>query len=203
MTFTANSISSILKSVLQYSQPEERAEQSSARQFIPSKRLCEKDNVVIDMLNSSGHEDVCFCICDPSQKDMPIIFASEGFCKFTGYTHEEIEGRNCRFLQGPETDSRDVDRIRMAIKLEKETSVNLLNYRKDGSTFFNEFFLSPLRDDVKDGKKGEVMYFIGVQCAVDRLGPGQMPSNKGYVHLSPYEDFLFYLFLVAMFLRAF
>ena len=51
---------------------------SKARQFNPSKRLCESDNIIIAMLNSNGHEDICYCICDPDKKDLPIIFASDG-----------------------------------------------------------------------------------------------------------------------------
>lgn len=126
------------------------------------------------MLNSAGHEDVSFCICDPDQKDCPIVFASDGFCNFTGYAVDEIEGRNCRFLQGPGTEKADVDKIRSAVKNEKEDSVNLLNYKKDGTSFNNEFFLSPLY-----GKDGKLKYYIGVQCSVKKLGPGQAPANPG------------------------
>ena len=78
---------------------EEEATERTARTFDPSKDLIEKDHTLIDMLNSPGHEDVCYCICDPDKDDCPIIFSSDGFCSFTGYSHEEIEGRNCRFLQ--------------------------------------------------------------------------------------------------------
>mmetsp|Transcript_7696 Transcript_7696/g.9485 ORF Transcript_7696/g.9485 Transcript_7696/m.9485 type:complete len:137 (-) Transcript_7696:127-537(-) len=130
------------------------------------------------MLNSDGHENVAFCICDPSLPDNPIIFSSDGFCALTGYQHEDIEGRNCRFLQGPGTNKDDVDRIRKAIKEEESTCVNLVNYKKDGTEFVNEFFLSPLR--LKGGR--ETGYFIGVQCPVAKLGPGQMPSNIGWVY---------------------
>jgi len=150
---------------------------SSARQFQPEKSVAEKDSIIIDMLNSEGHENVCYCICDPSIKDCPIIFSSDGFCSLTQYSHEEIEGRNCRFLQGTETDEEDIDRIRKAIKAEDETSVNLLNYKKDGTPFVNEFFLSPLHDPT-----GKLVYFIGVQCSVSKKGPGQAPSNPGWVY---------------------
>jgi len=102
------------------------------------------------MLNSKGHEHIPFCVCDPDKKDCPIVFSSDGFCEFTGYSHGEIEGRNCRFLQGKDTKKEDVDRIRTAIKDQVPTSVNLLNYRKDGSPFVNEFFLAPLRDSQKN-----------------------------------------------------
>lgn len=144
------------------------------RQFVAKTELSERDATIIDMLNSAGHEDVSFCICDPDQEDCPIVFASDGFCNFTGYAVDEIEGRNCRFLQGPGTEKADVDKIRSAIKNEKEDSVNLLNYKKDGTSFNNEFFLSPLY-----GKDGRLEYYIGVQCSVKKLGPGQAPANPG------------------------
>lgn len=133
---------------------------SSARQFIPEKELCETDNILVDMLNSQGHENVCYCVCDPHKADMPIIFASEGFCNFTGYEYDEIVGRNCRFLQGPETKRDEVDRIRDAIESEEERSVNLLNYRKDGTPFINEFFISPLRDEEKKTQ------YVSTACGV-------------------------------------
>ena len=136
--------------------------------------ICNCHCQIIDMLNSAGHEDVSFCICDPDQDDCPIIFASDGFCNFTGYAVSEIEGRNCRFLQGPGTDKADVDKIRSAIKSEKEESVNLLNYKKDGTSFNNQFFLSPLYD-----REGKLAYYIGCQCSVKKLGPGQAPANPG------------------------
>lgn len=145
-----------------------------ARKFVNSKELVERDQVIIDMLNSPGHEEICYCVCDPDLADLPIIFASDGFCNFTGYSKEEIEGQNCRFLQGAETKKEDIDRIRTAIKEEHETNVNLLNYRKDGTTFANEFFIAPLRDS-----SNKIMYFIGVQTFVPKLGPGQMPANAG------------------------
>ena len=66
------------------------------RTFKASKRLAERDNTITDMLNSAGHEDVSFCVCDHERPDCPIIFASDGFCTLTGYGHTEIEGRNCR-----------------------------------------------------------------------------------------------------------
>mmetsp|Transcript_41806 Transcript_41806/g.97907 ORF Transcript_41806/g.97907 Transcript_41806/m.97907 type:complete len:204 (+) Transcript_41806:470-1081(+) len=175
----------------------------SVLQFEPSKLLCERDSIVIAMLNSPDHESTCYVISDPDLPDCPITFVSDGFCAFTQYPRNEIEGRNCRFLQGKGTEKADVDRIRKAIKEEKGTSVNLLNYRKDGSTFANEFFISPLY-----AEGGDLAYFIGVQCPVSkyvlmcgsirgysacfvfnslliphlfliRLGPGQCAANVG------------------------
>lgn len=109
--------------------------------FVPEKDLCERDYIIIDMLNSAGHEVVSFAISDPSLPDNPLVFVSRGFCELTGYSYEEVVGKNCRFLQGKETKKEDVDRIRNALKEEKDCSVNLLNHKKDGSTFINGKFL--------------------------------------------------------------
>ena len=70
--------------------------------------------------------------------DNPIIYASEGFTRYTGYSKEEIEGRNCRFLQGKDSSPADVKKIRDAIIKMEPVSLCLLNYRKDGSTFLNQ-----------------------------------------------------------------
>ena len=70
--------------------------------------------------------------------DNPIIYASEGFTRYTGYSKEEIEGRNCRFLQGKDSNPADVAKIREAIIKMEPVSLCLLNYRKDGSTFLNQ-----------------------------------------------------------------
>lgn len=106
--------------------------------FNPTKTLCERDYIIIDMLNSAGHEVVSFCVSDPSLPDNPLVFVSRGFCELTGYEYEEVVGKNCRFLQGKETKKEDVDRIRNALKEEEDCSINLLNQKKDGTTFINE-----------------------------------------------------------------
>jgi PAS domain S-box-containing protein len=91
--------------------------------------------------------------------DNPIVYASQGFLNLTGYSLDQILGRNCRFLQGPETDPKSVERIRKAIDQGNDMSVCLLNYRVDGTTFWNQFFIAALRD-----QNGNVTNFVGVQC---------------------------------------
>nr|AML77777.1 putative LOV domain-containing protein [Dictyopteris undulata] len=102
-----------------------------------------------------------FVITDASLPDNPIVFASRGFLELTGYKLSEVLGRNCRFLQGPETDPRAVDKIRKAIEESADASVCLLNYRADMTTFWNQFFVAALRDG--DGK---TVNYVGVQCKV-------------------------------------
>ena len=102
-------------------------------------------------------------VTDPRQPDCPIIFANRAFLEMTGYTSEEIIGRNCRFLQGPETDPEAVDSVREAIRQRSELATEILNYRKDGSSFWNALFISPVY-----GQSGELVYFFGSQLDVSR-----------------------------------
>jgi PAS domain S-box-containing protein len=124
-------------SLIQHNNEDDDDETTKTKSFTPQKRLCERDYVILDMLNSTP-ESVSFCITDPHQADNPVIYISSGFSKLTGYEFDDIVGRNCRFLQGKETLKSDVQWISDALKSEKECSVNLLNYRKDGTKFVNE-----------------------------------------------------------------
>ncbi len=83
-------------------------------------------------------------ITDPLQNDNPIVFANDAFCALTGYPRAEILGRNCRFLQEPETDRIEVARLRDAIEARVPVEVTLLNRRSDGSAFWNRLFVSPV-----------------------------------------------------------
>ena len=83
------------------------------------------------------------------------------FLRMTGYSRDETVGRNCRFLQGPRTDVKHVGVIRDAVEAEHECCVTLLNYRRDGTPFWNRFFVAPLRD-----AGGRVQHYVGVQTDV-------------------------------------
>jgi PAS domain S-box-containing protein len=97
-------------------------------------------------------------ITDPRQHDNPIVLANQAFLDLCGYDAGEVMGRNCRFLQGPGTDQRELDRLRHAIRTETEIEVELLNYRKDGSSFWNKILVSPVHDT-----SGELLYFFASQ----------------------------------------
>ena len=102
-------------------------------------------------------------VTDPYQADNPIVFANRAFVSMTGYSLEEVMGQNCRFLQGPGTDPSSVAAVLEAIKQRHETSVELLNYRKDGTTFWNALYISPIFDENK-----ELVYFFSSQLDVSR-----------------------------------
>ncbi|WEK04585.1 MAG: PAS domain-containing protein [Candidatus Devosia phytovorans] len=101
-------------------------------------------------------------ITDPRQSDNPIVFVNDAFLRLTGYTRDETLGRNCRFLQGPGTNIEDVDRIRQAIKDLVPIEIDLLNYRKDGTLFWNRLLVSPVFDE------GDLTYFFASQLDVTR-----------------------------------
>ncbi|KAL5713692.1 non-specific serine/threonine protein kinase [Ranunculus cassubicifolius] len=121
----------------------------------------------IDLATTLERIEKNFVITDPRLPDNPIIFASDSFLELTEYTREEILGRNCRFLQGPDTDQGTVSKIRNAIREQREITVQLINYTKSGKKFWNLFHLQPMRD-----QKAELQYFIGVQLdGSDHLEP--------------------------------
>jgi PAS domain S-box-containing protein len=102
-------------------------------------------------------------ITDSLADDEPIIYVNEGFERITGYRAEEVVGKNCRFLQGPQTDTDEAARIRRALEEGAEVAVEILNYRKDGGTFWNLISITPIYNS-----HGQVAYRIGVQMDVTR-----------------------------------
>ncbi|AWN51719.1 HWE histidine kinase domain-containing protein [Methylobacterium sp. 17Sr1-1] len=107
-------------------------------------------------------------ITDPHQPDNPIVFVNDAFTRLTGYARDEIVGRNCRFLQGPETNPADVARIRDAIERRVPVEIDLLNHKKTGEAFWNRLLVSPVF-----GEDGQLTYFFASQFDVtlerDRL----------------------------------
>jgi PAS domain S-box-containing protein len=97
-------------------------------------------------------------IADARQDDMPLIYLNEAFEEITGYTVPECLGENCRFLQGEGTDEETVAEIRRALDEETPVSVEILNYRKDGTPFWNQLDIVPVRDE-----SGTVTHYLGLQ----------------------------------------
>ncbi|WP_122465205.1 histidine kinase famiy protein [Brevundimonas lutea] len=121
----------------------------------------------------SGQDDIFFAavemtrmpmiVTDPNLPDNPIVFANVAFHELSGYATDELVGRNCRFLQGEDTDRETVAAVRNAIEKRTDIAVEILNYRKDGSAFWNALFISPVF-----ASDGRLLYFFASQLDVSR-----------------------------------
>jgi PAS domain S-box-containing protein len=127
------------------------------------------DMSLCDMIESSP---VAALITYARKPDNPIIACNDAFLALTGYAREEIIGRNCRFLTGPETDPQASATLRDGIGACQPVLVELLNYRKDGTAFRNAVMIAPIFDE-----SGEVEYFIGSQVAVPDRANGHDTSQ--------------------------
>jgi PAS domain S-box-containing protein len=103
-------------------------------------------------------------LSDLRKPDAPLIYVNRGFERMTGYTPEETIGRNCRFLQGTDTDREAVARIRVSIAAGKPLIIDLLNYRKNGTPFWNRLSLRPVTDE-----NGVTTHCIGIQSDITRM----------------------------------
>ena len=103
-------------------------------------------------------------LSDLRRPDAPLIYINKGFEQMTGYTPAEAIGRNCRFLQGPKTDPATTARIREAVTTGTPLIVDILNYRKNGSEFWNRLSLRPVRNT-----DGVTTHFIGIQTDITKM----------------------------------
>ncbi|CAM3810046.1 diguanylate cyclase domain-containing protein [Alkalicoccus chagannorensis] len=107
------------------------------------------------------HVTTSVVLTDPWSEDNSIVFVNPAFTKLTQYTEEECLGRNCRFLQGEGTEEAKIQEIRDALEKHDSIIVELLNYKKDGSPFWNELRISPVYDE-----QDKLIYYIGLQLDV-------------------------------------
>ena len=148
------------------------------------EQAAEMDQQDFNLVRSIQQSQHCFIITDPSLQDNPIIFASNDFLSLTGYTKEEVLGRNCRFLQGEETSREKVEEIRKGLANGGDVSVTLANYTSDGTPFWNKLFIAALRDS-----QNNIVNFIGVVAKVPgpeagdaeygKVLPGQVVGEEG------------------------
>ncbi|MFC0679655.1 PAS domain-containing protein [Lysobacter korlensis] len=121
----------------------------------------------------SARDGIVIATVAPGVREHPITFANPGFERLTGYNQAEILGRDCRFLQLDDRDQPEVQIIRDAIHAGRDCLVTLRNYRKDGSMFWNELSLAPMR-----GPDGRVWRYVGIQKDVTaRMQDGQHPTG--------------------------
>lgn len=116
-------------------------------------------------------------ISDALQPDMPIVYVNPMFERMSGYAFGEVVGRNCRFLQGVETNQDALGPLREAIKKQTNAYAVLRNFRKDGSMFMNELFVSPVKDS-----KNQLMYYVGIQHMQDNRGNHDSGHGSTAIH---------------------
>jgi PAS domain S-box-containing protein len=112
-------------------------------------------------LDSIRFSPIATVVSDPTKPDNPLIAVNEAFCALTGYAKDEVIGRNCRFLRGPDTENGQTEKLRSAVYAQHPALAELINYRKDGSPFRNAVMIAPLFDD-----DGNLELFVGSQIEV-------------------------------------
>lgn len=123
-----------------------------------------------------ANSKVAAVVSDPRRPDNPIVACNEAFMKLTGYSREEIVGRNCRFLRGDRTEPEQTAMLREAVGARRPAMVELINYRKDGSPFRNAVMIAPLFDE-----DGEIIYFLGSQIAIDDEGASRHEQARDLI----------------------
>lgn len=123
------------------------------------------------------HVKESMLITDATLLDCPIVFANDLFEKMTLYPKESILGRNCRFLQGRFTDAAMVKKIRDAVSNGNELEVEILNYRRDGTPFLNNFLMLPIHKNPKS-RSGKVTHFIAIQKDISLLASDESPMSQ-------------------------
>jgi PAS domain S-box-containing protein len=113
------------------------------------------------VLESIRHSPIATVVSDPNAPDNPLVAVNEAFLNMTGYSEDEVLGRNCRFLRGPDTENTQTAKMREAIFEKRATLAELVNYRKDGSRFRNAVMIAPMFDE-----SGRLEYFVGSQIEV-------------------------------------
>jgi diguanylate cyclase (GGDEF)-like protein/PAS domain S-box-containing protein len=117
-------------------------------------------------------------ITDPNLPDYPLIYVNRSFELMTGYSSEEVLGRNCRFLQGTDRNQSALLEIRAALQAGRDCQVLLRNYRKDGTLFWNELRLSPVHDEW-----GRLVNFVGVQNDVTERKRAEEEIRRAHAEL--------------------
>ena len=117
------------------------------------------------------HSDAPMVISDPQLPDLPMVAVNQAFMDLTLYPREQLVGRNCRFLQGKQTDPAAPARIRACLQAGTGCIEWIVNYRADGSQFWNLLFMSPIRD-----RDGNLLFYFGNQLDITLGFPNWLPD---------------------------
>jgi PAS domain S-box-containing protein len=112
-------------------------------------------------------------VSNPRLADNPIVAVNDAFVRLTGYDRDFIVGRNCRFLAGEATEPWLTEEIRRGVQQRKSVLVEILNYKKDGTSFQNAVLVAPLFDEA-----GELEYFLGSQVEIDADSPSLAKARR-------------------------
>ena len=144
---------------------------------ITQKRRDETDLRLLRRAVESTEDGVS--IADARLPDMPLVYVNSAFERITGYSADEVLGRNCRFLQGDEQDQMGRHEIRRGVEQGREARALLRNYRKDGSLFWNDLHVNPVRDDA-----GVITHYVGVQYDVTE----RQRYQEQIAHLATHDE---------------
>jgi len=143
--------------------------------FGPEQSLSEQNLVFDDnVFDRFTRADVAMIITNPNLDDNPIVYVNEAFTRSTGFARSASIGRNCRFLQGEQTDKESVDRMRASIDAEEPITLDVLNYKANGAPFNNRIIIAPIKD-----ASGKTEYFIAFQKEVTAV---DLEAEKGPVN---------------------
>jgi len=146
----------------------EQVDRTIDQRTVDSGANPDPDKLSIDtaklFMQATEQTRMALVVSDPFEDDCPIIYVNEAFVRLTGYTREDSLGRNCRFLQGRDTSADAVAKIRDALEQEDVVVVDILNYKKDGTSFWNALHVGPIFDD-----EGKLAYYYGSQWDVTEI----------------------------------
>ena len=148
----------------------------------------EKSAIAEALMAAMMHSSMPMVLSDPHLPDCPMIAFNEAFVNLTGYSRQEMMGRNCRFLQGPKTDSSSAPRIRTCLATGHGCIEWIVNYRRDSTVFWNLLFISPIHD-----ADGTLLYFFGSQLDITKGFPDWLENvDLGRAHIEPEMQQEFY-----------
>lgn len=124
-----------------------------------------------DLFDAVGASPIAGVVTNPNLPDNPIVSVNDSFCELTGYSREEVIGRNCRFLSGPETDAASRRVLARAVGERRPALTEILNYRRNGEMFRNAVMIAPHFDD-----RGQLAFFVGSQ--MDVTGEAALPTLR-------------------------